>query len=151
MKKIRLDKEVYFQYGRPCHLTVCSKFDIPIFVNREFTLRCMELLESLCEKQEFLIYVYCFMPDHLHLIVSVKGEESIIGLVQAFKSLATRESYRHGFKGRIFQARFYDHFLRTWEDLEKHIRYVLENPIRRGLVRNSEDYQYCRCFLEKLT
>ncbi|OGC96117.1 MAG: hypothetical protein A2W25_12480 [candidate division Zixibacteria bacterium RBG_16_53_22] len=147
MKKIRLDKEVYLEYGRPCHINIRSKNDALVFVNREFTFKCMTLLESLCEKYDFLLYVYCFMPDHLHFIISVQGEKSIIELVQAFKSLTTLESYTHGFEGKILQTRFYDHFLRNWEDLERHIKYVLENPIRKGLVRDFKDYPFGKSFI----
>jgi hypothetical protein len=68
--------------------------------------------------------------------------------VQAFKSKATLESYRHDFEGRIFQTRFYDRFIRTYESLENEIRYVLENPVRNGLVKDSAEYRYSKCFLE---
>jgi len=146
MKKIRLEREYYSQPGQPCHVTICSRGGNTIFTNREFTLGCMALLESLCNKYDFKLYAYCFMPEHLHFTIAVESEKSIIGLVQAFKSLATKESYRFGLKGKIFQTRFYDHFPRTWEDFEKHVRYILENPVRKGLVQSPEDYPFSKCF-----
>jgi hypothetical protein len=37
---------------------------------------------------------------------------------------------------------FYDHVLRAEEDRAAVIRYLLENPIRAGLVRNLLEYPY---------
>lgn len=147
MKKIRLDKEIYAQEGRPCHVTICASEGLSPFSNDKFTVHAMGLLESLCSKYKIFIYVYCFMPDHVHIILSVRGEKSIVGIVQAFKSKVTIESRKYGFLGRIFQPRFYDRFIRNFEALEREIRYVLNNPVRKGLAAEPDQYPYSRCFL----
>lgn len=146
MKKIRLDKDAYIQQGYPCHITICSRKNEEIFLTHKFTTRCMDLLESLCKEYEIRPLAYCFMPDHIHTIIVADGNKSIIAFVQAFKSKATIESYGHGFEGKIFQARFYDRFIRTDQSLENEIRYVLENPVRKGLVDDSSKYPYSGCF-----
>jgi len=38
--------------------------------------------------------------------------------------------------------RFYDHILRKDEDIPKQINYILQNPVRKGLVKNWKDYPY---------
>jgi len=88
------------------------------------------------------------MPDHLHLVVSIRGEKSIFDLMAAFKSYATRDSRAFGFKGRIFQPRFHDHFIRTPENFENSIMYILNNPVRKGLVADYSEYPFCKCFIE---
>jgi putative transposase len=148
MKKIRLDKGAYFQTGYPCHITTCALGGKRIFEKGEFTFHCMELLESYCVNYKMTLFVYCFMPDHIHIILTADGEKSIIELVQAFKGKSTVDSYKFGLQGKIFQSRFYDRFIRTYQSLENEIRYVLENPVRRGLVNNYKDYPYSKCFLE---
>jgi putative transposase len=148
MKKIRLNKDAYLQTGYPCHITICSLNGNPIFESKEFTFHCLELLESLCDKFEIQLYVYCFMPEHIHIILTVEGQKSIIELVQDFKGKSTIESYNFDYKGKIYQTRFFDHFIRTDQSLENEIRYVLENPVRRGLVENYRDYPFCKCFIE---
>ena len=147
MKRIRLDAEIYAQEGRACHVTICSANDLPLFTNHAFTFHCMGLLESLCRKYRIFIYAYCFIPNHLHMIISVRGEKSIIDLVRAFKSKATIDSRQYGYKDRIFQARFYDHFARTMKDLENEINYILLNSVRKGLVDEISDYPYSRWFV----
>lgn len=147
MKKIRLDAEIYAQEGRACHVTICSFSAQLLFINDAFTVHCMGLLESLCQKYQIFTYAYCFMPDHLHMVISVRGEKSILDLVRAFKSKATIDSRQYGFEGRIFQSRFYDHFIRTMKDLENEINYILLNPLRKGLTPENHGYPYGRCFV----
>jgi hypothetical protein len=43
---------------------------------------------------------------------------------------------------RFWQREFFDHLLRTPESYERKWRYVLENPVRAGLVVKSEDWPY---------
>lgn len=43
-------------------------------------------------------------------------------------------------QGKIWQAGYHDHALRREEDLVALARYVVANPIRKGLVARSADY-----------
>jgi putative transposase len=45
-------------------------------------------------------------------------------------------------KGSIWQAGFYDYILDSEEMLLSRIRYVEENPVRKGIVEYAEDYKY---------
>ena len=45
-----------------------------------------------------------------------------------------------GWQGPFWQASYYDHVVRRDEDIEAVRDYVLENPVRAGLVENAEDY-----------
>src|SRR6266436_4544226 len=46
----------------------------------------------------------------------------------------------------LWQISFFDHILRTAEDLSKTAEYILLNPVRAGLVKRPEDYPYSRIF-----
>lgn len=41
-----------------------------------------------------------------------------------------------------WQRNFFDHLLRTKEDLAAHVRYVAENPVRKQLVAEWQEYPY---------
>jgi len=146
MKKIRLDLEVYNLEYIPCHITICTKDGLQTFINDIFTRHCMGIWENYCKKYGFRLFVYCFMPEHIHFVASVNGTTSIISLVQAFKSKVTIDSRKNGLSGQVFQPRFYDRFLRTPEALETEINYIMCNPIRRGLSYEIGEYQYAKCF-----
>jgi REP element-mobilizing transposase RayT len=84
--------------------------------------------------------VYVFMPDHVHLIVSGAGPESDLhAMVKEFKQKTT---YRLRRTGREFgwQKDFYDHIIREGEDYGAQVRYVLCNPVRRGLCERWEEW-----------
>ena len=44
--------------------------------------------------------------------------------------------------GRIWQTESFDHVLRSSESLDEKLAYVLNNPVRRGLVLQPEDYAW---------
>ncbi len=82
------------------------------------------------------------MPDHLHLLIQGTSDESDVWkAVVSFKQrtgfwLATnRPAIR-------WQKDFYDHVIRTNEKLAVQARYLLDNPVRKGLARSWEDYPY---------
>lgn len=83
------------------------------------------------------------MPDHLHFFVmpSVR-EASLSKYLQAFRSLVTRQLRPMGFPYPLWQREFFDHLLRADESYEQKWQYVLENPIRHGLVARAEDWSF---------
>ena len=44
-----------------------------------------------------------------------------------------------------WQKDFHDHIIRKYEDLKAHILYVLENPVRKGLVEEWQEYPFSGC------
>ncbi len=91
---------------------------------------------------KFAILAYCFMPDHLHLLVEGMGEESAL---QPFVSLAKQRS---GFAARAFalprlwQTGYFERVLRGDDDAFNVARYVVQNPVRAGLVRAPDEYPF---------
>jgi REP-associated tyrosine transposase len=58
-----------------------------------------------------------------------------------------------GRKGRVWQPESFDHVLRSSEGLDAKIQYILENPLRSGLVGSWADYRWLwkKEFLNPLT
>jgi len=88
------------------------------------------------------VYGYCLMPDHAHLVLGPSPTCDIIAFVGQYKNLAQREVWRLGVTGRIWQVSFWDCFLREEESLDEVVQYVLNNPVRKGLVKNWQDYDF---------
>lgn len=141
-KNIRLKKEIYQKPELPCSVTICSKDKKQIFYNHKFTEESIILLKKISYKNDIPIYAYCFMPDHLHLLLSASLKKGIIEFIREFKSLSTKTAWKYEFERAIWQKSFYDHFLRKEEDLKKTCLYILNNPVRAGLVRNYEEYLF---------
>ena len=88
------------------------------------------------------VYAYCLMPNHVHLVLGPSPKHDIIVFVGQFKNMAQRAVWSKGVTGRIWQASFWDRFLREEESLDEIVMYVLHNPVRKGLVEKWQDYYF---------
>ncbi|MCB1567695.1 MAG: transposase [Xanthomonadales bacterium] len=85
------------------------------------------------------------MPEHVHWLLQLRATP-LARCVQAFKSRSARTiNAARGVSGTVWQAGYYDHRLRDDEDLRKQARYLVANPLRRGLVARIEDYPHWWC------
>jgi putative transposase len=94
-------------------------------------------------EERFALIAYCFMPDHLHLLIKGGCEASDC---RAFVRRAKQYSgfyYAKAHGGKLWQRYGYDHVLRDEEKTAIVARYILNNPVRAGLVKRIEDYPYC--------
>jgi putative transposase len=93
-------------------------------------------------KCEFAVLAYCMMPDHLHVIAEGMSEAPDgLEFVRLFKQTSGFAWRRHA-GGALWQESFYDHVLRSDEQTQHTVRYLLENPVRAKLVASPEDYPY---------
>jgi len=93
--------------------------------------------------------VAAVMPDHVHLIfmplVDFQAMEvfSLAKIMDAIKGAsAHRINKALGRKGRVWQPESFDHVVRCSETLDAKIQYLLENPVRRGLVAEWKRYPW---------
>jgi REP element-mobilizing transposase RayT len=142
-KKIRLAAEIYKMPNLPCSITICTKDKRAIFSHQGLTQTVVKLLKEISSLAGIPIYAYCIMPDHIHLLLSASERKGIVEFIGEFKSRASRHAWKHNFKGSIWQKSFYDHFLRKEEDIKEVARYIVNNPVRKGVVQNWREYQFC--------
>jgi putative transposase len=91
-------------------------------------------------EQAFVITAYCFMPDHVHLIVEGATDGSNC---KAFIKSAKQFSGYYFTKARasrLWDRYGYERFIRDEMELALTIRYVLANPVRAGLVLHPSEY-----------
>jgi putative transposase len=86
------------------------------------------------------------MPNHLHWLLHIKG--SLSEQVQRFKSYSTRLAWQEGLEGTLWQRSFYDHLVRSPSALHSIAEYILDNPVRAGLVERSERWPFVTNRLE---
>ena len=94
------------------------------------------------DDQGFEITAYCYMPDHAHFLVrgTYEAAEALTFISRAKQYSAYHYKQRFGL--RLWQRYSYEHVLR--EDIEEAatIRYIIDNPVREGLVRQAADYPF---------
>jgi len=81
------------------------------------------------------------MPDHLHLLISPRGT-NLSEVLSAWKSYTGHLLRKDGLVGSCWQRGFYDHALREEEDVQRAAEYIVNNPVRKGLVEKWRDYPF---------
>ena len=85
------------------------------------------------------------MPEHVHWLLCLQST-TLSRCVQVFKSRTARAiNLARGTTGKVWQAGFYDHQVRNDEDLRLQARFMVPNPVRRGLVARIEEYPHWWC------
>lgn len=99
----------------------------------------------------FVVFAYCFMPDHVHLLVgSPVGPPGLAAFAQRAKQLS-------GYYGRrrlgapIWQVGYFERVLREADDTRQVVAYLLANPVRAGLAARAADYPFSGSGVGSLT
>jgi putative transposase len=104
----------------------------------------VDVLRSCVADGYFLVHDFVVMPNHLHLLISVSDGMSVEKAMQFVKG---RFSYRVkkelGFAGEVWQRGFSEVRADGRDNLERYRRYIAQNPVRAGLVREGESFPWC--------
>lgn len=151
----RLDLEVYGETWR-FFVTMATAGRRPWFRTAEITVRCVAELRAACEREGFALLAYCFMPDHLHVLVGSEVDgANLVHFVHGYKQRTGwwfRNRYRAGGlkaspttpadRPFLWQKSYYDHVLRQDEDVAQVVGYILANPVQAELVEEATQYAY---------
>jgi putative transposase len=118
------------------------------------------VLDCCLHEHEFTIdlSVAVIVPDHVQMIFTplidrLRSEVILLArITKAIKGASAHLINRHlGRVGTVWQEESFDHVLRSSESLDQKIQYVLENPVRHGLVQDCPDYPWLwRCPVQHL-
>jgi REP element-mobilizing transposase RayT len=93
--------------------------------------------------------VIVVMPDHVHMIftplVNEQSNEvySLGTIMDAIKGASAHRINRQlGRVGKVWQTESFDRVLRSSEKLDEKVQYILDNPVRKGLVAAWEKYPW---------
>jgi REP element-mobilizing transposase RayT len=90
------------------------------------------------------LHAYCVMSNHVHLLLrALKRQDSeyhyISDIVQALKRYTALQINRHlGKEGQLWDDYYFDRIIRDEMNYNAVVEYILMNPVKAGLVSNSE-------------
>ncbi|MEW6406964.1 MAG: transposase [Chloroflexota bacterium] len=101
------------------------------------------------------LIAYCIMPNHVHLLIDLqdtpepaplKEGQHYTALSHAMKLLKGRTGHACrklvGGSGPFWQHESYDHVVRNHHEFENIISYILNNPVKAGLVKDWQEWPY---------
>lgn len=95
------------------------------------------------DKYNIKIIAYCIMNNHTHLLIET---ELIENLSQYMHCLNTRYGlyYNKKYKrvGYVFRDRYKAEGIYSEEQLYSCIKYIYDNPVKAGICRKPEDYEF---------
>ncbi|MGD8305223.1 MAG: transposase [Ignavibacteria bacterium] len=140
-KKHRLDPGIYIG-ERPITFTLCLKYRKSFITDIKRFSIFEEMLYNELNSFNCSAYVYLFMPDHVHMTLA--GNKSDSNIKKCLGMFKQKTGYWLGKNHSDFkwQKDYYDHILRSKENLDIHIKYILNNPVRTGLVEYWHQYLF---------
>ncbi|MHB8530355.1 MAG: transposase [Caulobacteraceae bacterium] len=101
-----------------------------------------DLLAEQARKADVVVWAYCLMPNHVHLILTPATAEGLGRAVgEAHRRYTNFINARGRWTGHLFQSRFASVAMDE-PHLISAVRYVSLNPVRAGLVRRAEDWPW---------
>ena len=94
------------------------------------------------ENERFAIVVYCFMPDHVHMLVQGLADDSNGKQFITKSKQCSAHAYAEQFNAKLWQPFGFEHVLRDDEKMPVAAKYILENPVRAGLVKTVLEYPF---------
>ena len=102
-----------------------------------------ELLERIIldyrSQGKFLLHAFVIMPDHFHALITPSVDVSLEKAVQFMKG---GFSFRLKSKLDVWMRSFNESQIMNNEKFVSCVRYIEENPVRRGLVLTPEAYPF---------
>jgi REP element-mobilizing transposase RayT len=86
---------------------------------------------------------WCIMPNHVHVLIRLKGNQSLADIVRPWKGGSAIEINRIlSRKGALWQREYYDRYVRDMDHLHDCIAYIRNNPVKAGLCDQPEDWLF---------
>jgi len=141
---MRPNRLATFEYlGRHGYfLTFCTRGRQTFFADSKVVQLALDQFVFTCTEQEFELTAYCFMPDHVHALVKGLTDRA------DFKEFARLTKQRAGWRfkqrtgQRLWQEGYYEHVVRDEEGPAGFYLYIINNPVKAGLVESPLEYPY---------
>ncbi|MBK6793980.1 MAG: transposase [Anaerolineales bacterium] len=105
--------------------------------------------------EHYNLHSYCLMPNHCHLLINQQDIQEpplpidgkhYTSLSHVMRLLKGRTGYTCtkllGRKGAFWQHESYDHVVRDDREFTRILDYIVNNPVKAGLVEKWQDWSY---------
>ena len=128
--------------GAPHHVTQRGNRGEAVFLEPQDYALYRDWLAESCRKFGVAVWAYCFMPNHVHLILTPSdGAGLALALSRTHGRYAGYFNARARQTGHLFQGRF-GSVAMDEDHLMAAARYIALNPVRARLVERAQDWPH---------
>ena len=154
--------------SKPYFITTTIVGWVDVFTRRAQKEKLVESLKYCQKEKGLIIYAWCLMSNHLHMICqSVNEEKELSDIIRDFKTYTSKQiintieeepesrrewmleyfgkacvNLKRNQKYKVWQTGFHAEEISTQKFLEQKLDYIHNNPIKEGIVELPEEYFY---------
>ena len=130
------------QAGLWYHIGTRGVRKLPIVHDDDDRSLFMDRVGAVVDRYRWELAAYCLMTNHYHLVLRTPEPNIAAGMHRLNMVYAQVFNRRHGFRGHLFDARYWSGVLDTTEYLMEAARYVVLNPVRAELRARPHEWQW---------
>ena len=86
------------------------------------------------DTDRYLIHAWVVMPNHIHILFSLRQGSSLDGVISTWKRFTARTiNHRQDQSGNLWQEDYFDRMIRDWDHFINVARYIRRNPMKARL------------------
>lgn len=115
-----------------------------IFFETQDYRHFINLQQKYVKQYSLIVYSYCLMPNHFHIILhsGSKPSEITFFMHRFMTAYSMYINRKYSLVGRVFQGPYHARLIPNKAVLIKVMQYIKDNPTNAFLVKNSEDYRW---------
>lgn len=117
-----------------------------LFLKASDYQKFIDYIQKARDKNKFAIYAYCLMTNHIHILIKTEKETETQDIGDIVRRItvgyAQYHNIQNGRTGHLFQNRFRSEVIESDAYFLEVLRYIHQNPLKAGMVKNIEDYQW---------
>jgi len=129
------------------HITQRAPGKDVLFLENSDYLRFLFFLNNVSKKYRIDIFAFALMPNHIHLLLKIKGNNLSEAMMVLFGNYAKYFNIKYERKGHVFCSRFRASLCNDDSYLIAASLYIHLNPIRAGISKNIYDYRWTSILL----
>jgi putative transposase len=132
-----------FDY-RGCHryFITCCTWKRQLLFDHAAVSAVRDAMQRTFDERGLVVLAYVFMPDHVHWLLESTTDAPQLSAAMKLARQRAALAFRSQRSGQLWQDGYFERVLRRNEETKSVIRYVLNNPVRAGLVTEPADYPF---------
>ena len=95
------------------------------------------------DPERYRLEAFVVMPNHVHVLIAMKPEVSLSDIVRSWKTYSAKQIARiTGWEGTVWQADYWDRYMRDAEHYHRAVAYIHANPVKAGLAKVETEWAW---------